>query len=203
MRPIGRSFVKMRGHLLRWVLFVFLVLVNPAFQDLEGATGAFDEYLIKGAFIMNICNFVKWSPTALLPAGTPFTIGILGMNPFDDTLDDLADRTNIQGHKVTVKKYKKISEVMGCQVLFISVSETSKLEEIFKSLKDRPVLTFGDAKEFALKGGMIGLVIENNRVLFEVNKDVAERDHIKIGSDLLNLANSVVMSGKIIKKSSN
>lgn len=51
-----------------------------------------------------------------------------------------------------------------------------------------PVLTVGDLDQFAAKGGMIGLVMQSNRVRFEVNLQSAERAGLKINSKLLSLA---------------
>jgi hypothetical protein len=47
---------------------------------------------------------------------------------------------------------------------------------------------------FVERGGMIGLVMSNRRVQFEVNAEAAERAGLMLGSQLMRLARAVVDS---------
>ena len=76
----------------------------------------------------------------------------------------------------------------GCQVVFISSSEDPRLEEILAGLADRPVLTVSEGEAAAAKGAIIGLVLEENRVRFEVNVGAARRAKLRLGSQLLRVA---------------
>ena len=53
------------------------------------------------------------------------------------------------------------------------------------------VLTVSDIDRFARRGGVIGLVLEGDRIRFEVNLKAAERAQLRLSSDLLKLASIV------------
>jgi len=53
------------------------------------------------------------------------------------------------------------------------------------------MLTVGEGDDFPAAGGVIGLVIEDNKVRFDVNLEAAERAGLKISSKLLKLARNV------------
>ena len=53
------------------------------------------------------------------------------------------------------------------------------------------VLTVGEAPGFLRAGGIIGFVVENRRVRFDVNQGAAARARLRISSKLLSVARSV------------
>ena len=62
---------------------------------------------------------------------------------------------------------------------------------LFKALEGHSVLTVSDMEGFAQQGGVINLVIRNQRLGFEINEDAAQRANLKISSKLLKLAKVV------------
>ena len=45
------------------------------------------EYEVKAAFLLNFTRFIEWPDSALASADQPFSICIVGENPFGDALD--------------------------------------------------------------------------------------------------------------------
>jgi hypothetical protein len=148
------------------------------------------EYDIKAAFLYNFLKYVEF-PAQAFPAGSStLTIGVLGKDPFGDSLNSLKSKT-IQGRTLVIKRYTDIKDIGDANVLFISTSEKGRLKSILEMLKNAPVLTVGETSGFAKNGGMINFTSENNYVRFEVNPDAAERARLKISSQLLRLAKVV------------
>jgi hypothetical protein len=54
----------------------------------------------------------------------------------------------------------------------------------------------GDTEHFAADGGVIGLVIEANKIRFEINLEAAEKANLKISARLLALAKTVIGNPK-------
>ena len=76
------------------------------------------------------------------------------------------------------------------------VTTTRKyLAQILDSVKGSSILTVADTGGFVRQGGMIGFVLEENRVRLEVNPQLAERSHLRISSKLLALARIVGENG--------
>ncbi|MBL7215949.1 MAG: YfiR family protein, partial [Phycisphaerae bacterium] len=57
-------------------------------------------------------------------------------------------------------------------------------------------LTISDLVGFAKRGGIIGFVEDNNKIRFEINLDAAQKENIKIRSQLLTLAKEVYETKK-------
>lgn len=169
------------------------VLVGAALLLLHAQPGAAQvsrEYEIKAAFVYNFIRFVEWPTGAFAEPGSPIAICVLGRDPFGPALDALADKT-VLGRPLAIKRLERFAPGGSCHVLFISSSEAERLSTIIEALARSTTLTIGEMAGFAQKGGIINLVLENNRVRFEINPDVAERSGLTISSRLLNLARVV------------
>jgi hypothetical protein len=55
----------------------------------------------------------------------------------------------------------------------------------------RGVLTVGEGVPFVREGGMIGFVIDNRRVRFDINQAAVEAAGLKMSSKLLSVAREV------------
>jgi hypothetical protein len=88
-----------------------------------------------------------------------------------------------------------VEEIKSCHVLFISRSETDRLEQIFASLKGRSILTVGDFDGFAQRGGMIRFVMEKNKTRLRIALETAKAGNMTISSKLLRPA-EIVAPGK-------
>lgn len=152
------------------------------------------EYEVKAAFIYNFAKFVEW-PEDVMGNGRPFVIGIVGDDPFGDLIDEAVSRKNVRDERMTVKRFSKIEEAVDSRILFVSRSEEENLTEILKHLSQTPVLTVSDIERFAGKGGMVQLVMDQNRVHFAVNVAAFERASLKPSSQLLKLARIVPDDG--------
>ena len=96
----------------------------------------------------------------------------------------------IGGHPIQVLQNSR--NVRECHVLFISASHNIAMKDIQEALRRVPVLTVGESRDFAAQGGMIGFVVEDSRVRFEVNLQAAKQMRLNISSKLLSLAKKVL-----------
>jgi hypothetical protein len=162
-------------------------------SDCLAAAGAVppgnSEYQVKAAFLYNFLKFVDW-PAEGAGSGSTICLGVLGRDPFDDALEAVKGRV-AKGRKVTVVHFRSIEEVKGCELLFVSASESGRLPQILKIAQNFRMLTVADHKGFCEAGGMINLVSVNNRVGFEVNIAAAYRAKLRISSHLLKIARTV------------
>ena len=163
-------------------LAVFLILL-PATSG--AGTKPTHEYDLKAAFMFHFAQFVEWPPEALPNGSTPLTIGILGDDPFGKTLDDIVANEAVRGHKLLVRRFQNVDQTDSCHILFISPSESRRLESVLTHLGRRSVLTVGDTKDFAQRSGIIGFVITQKRLRLAVNLAAANAARLTISSKLL------------------
>lgn len=149
------------------------------------------EYLVKAGFIYNFAQLVQWPPAAFSQADSPIVIGILGTDPFGEIIDRVVQNKKLDGHSLVVKRLKRGAQLRECNILFVSSSEAAHLEDVLQVTKNMPILTIGEMPGFAMRGGIINLTVEGNKVRFEVNIEAAKQANLNISSRLLALARIV------------
>lgn len=180
------------------------------------------EYQVKVAFIYNFMKFTDWPAEKMKNDGeenksgssaVPMRIGIVGENPFGKAFEPLMDKkikdrplklVFIPGMGAYVKKYsdkEKAAEqywqeqgeiLRSCHVLFYCKSEKSWLAEHLERVRNEPLMTIGEEEGFLDLKGLICFVKEENKVRFEIHLSQAERQGLKISSQLLKLARRVI-----------
>lgn len=149
------------------------------------------EYQIKAAFLYNFTQFIRWPEGASWRDGPEIVFGVLGQDPFGSALEQILNETVVDGKKLVVRRYADPAEIESCHVIFISSSETGRLESVLEMAGGAGVLTVGEMQGFAERGGIIQFLIERNKVRFQVNLDAAEKAGLKVGASVLSLAKSV------------
>jgi len=160
----------------------------------SGGEPPLTKYQVEAVFLFNFAKYVDWPPGAFTNAAAPITIGLLGTNPFGDSLQHVAEGKVINGRPVIIKRLAADSDFGGCQILFISDSEASRVGEILAKAGALPILTVGEDEEFAQKNGMINFVLKEGKVRLEIDLATAKKAGLTISSHLLAVAD--VVKGK-------
>ena len=147
------------------------------------------EYQVKAAFLLNFTKFIEWPEAAFANTNSPIAICILGNDPFGSVLNQLVEGESVSGRRVTVQRINRAPSPKTCQVLFAAAPERDVLR-LIPSLGPG-VVTVGEGEEFVRAGGMIGFVIANRRVQFEINQTAAEKAGLKLSARLLGVARAV------------
>jgi hypothetical protein len=165
------------------------VAASASAQDLSSAETS--EYLIKAGYIYNFAKLVEW-PAAAARKGQPVVIGVVGNDGFAAVLDRTVKGKKIDDRPLVVKRLKtKDVKDCGCQMLFVAAAESAQADELIQSQRSAPVLTIAEAPDFARRGGIIALVLQDSKVRFIVNVDAAAQAGLSISSRLLALATVV------------
>ena len=172
-------------------LAVLLLTMVCGGAGIAAETPAVGEYQVKAAFIYNFTKFVEWPEDAAATNDVPFIIGIVGNDPFGGALDEVVKSQQVAGRPLVVRRFKRGDSVTGCRILFISRSETDRLESLLKQIDSQSVLTVADLDGGASRGVMINLVVDQGSVKMEVNLARAGRARLHISSKLLGLAKIV------------
>jgi YfiR/HmsC-like len=149
------------------------------------------QFDVEAAYLYRFGNFVQWPPDAHAGGSKQFPICVLGRDPFGSTLDAMLKGSEINGIPIIAKRVTSAKDTAGCRILYLSSSETRRLDTDLAGLGDNPVLTVSDIPDFAVHGGMIQFVLIDQRVRFEINLSNAERTGLKVSSQLLKVAVAV------------
>jgi hypothetical protein len=175
------------------VLWLLAVVAAGLFVSAHGlhAADAPTENQVQAVFLFNFSRFVEWPAQAFAAPNDPFVIGIVGSDPFGARLDEAVHNEQINGHPLTVRRYRSVSEVDNCQILFIDRSEIGHLGQILAALDHHSTLTVSQADGAAQRGVMIQFATENSRIRLRINVESARAAGLTISSKLLRPAEIV------------
>jgi hypothetical protein len=159
-------------------------------------TQATREYELKAVFLFNFAQFVEWPETAFAGPESPLVIGVLGPDPFGGSLEEAIRGEKVQGRPIEVRHFSRGEPIDTCHILFVGRTEGAGLDGILTQLRFRPVLTVGEAEQFARTGGMIGFVNDRNRIRLRINRGAAEAASLLLSSRLLRPAEIVSTDGR-------
>ncbi len=166
------------------VLLVCFFLVGSARTQ-----PSFTSYDVEAAYLYNFGKFVRWP--ADTAATAPFSICILGDDPFGTRLTTLIANETIQGRPVLARHIATVTAAAACQILFLGSSEEPRLAKDLADLQKKPVLTVSNLPDFLERGGIIQFLQVNNKVRFAVNHTAAEPAGLSLSSELLKVAVSI------------
>ena len=149
------------------------------------------EYQVKAVFLFNFAQFVEWPAAAFPSADTPLVIGVLGDDPFGDFLDETVRDEKVGGRPLQVRRFASPAQIDLCHILFISQSESARLEQEVAQLKGRSILTVGETDGYSKRGVMIRFLTEKNKIRLRINLEAATAGGLRISSKLLRPAEIV------------
>lgn len=178
-----------RTESLGWLLVATLMLFGSSEVLLHGQSARDAD--LKAVFLFNFAHYVDWPSKAFPTQDSSIVIGVLGENPFDESLEEVVREEEVGGRKLVVKYFERIQDVENCHILYISSSEASDLRTILPALHGRSILTVGEGGHFAESGGMIEFLRVKKRIALVINYEAAKTENLRISSQVLRAARIV------------
>lgn len=152
---------------------------------------------VKAVYLYNFLHVVTWPSVPKRAESSPVTsIGVLGASSLNAALDDLAEsvrkRSGDPIRIVHLGSYREGMDLSEFRILFVGDSEREHFKEIISGLKHASVLTVADSEDFLQAGGMIALVEQQNRVRYRINRSATFEAGLRLSSQLLQSAISVI-----------
>jgi hypothetical protein len=153
-----------------------------------GLRGQIGEYQVKAFFLYNFARYVEWPSESFKTANDPIVICILGQNPFGGALEQAVAGKVLGTRSFAVRQISDTPPGSSCHILFVNSSERRRFRSMAGRLKGSAVLSVGETPGFTADGGVINFKLENGKVRFEIDLEAAGREHLRISSKLLSLA---------------
>lgn len=166
------------------------ILFTAALVALRGIAaygGPLTEPQAKANLLFNLAAFIEWPANVLGPTDR-ISICVAGDPDVIAALRAYEGRM-IEGRSVTSRAIVDSEEPAGCHIIFVSVSRDRLA--LVQRVADRPVITVGDAPEFARQGGALRVFFEQSRLRFEINTTTVARTKLRVSSKMLGLARLV------------
>jgi hypothetical protein len=174
----------------RFVLSFALLVLSACGSPLAQAQAS-REYDLKAVFLYNLASFVDWPPSAFELQDSPFVIGVIGDDPFGGVLDEVV-RNEFRGrHPLVVRRFGRSDDIRACHILFVSESESHRLQNVLRQVRGHPILTVADLPGFVEVGGMIGFETQDDRLALFVNPSAVSAVNLTLSSKLLEVSQIV------------
>lgn len=176
----------MRG---RYSALVPLAIASLGIVLLGRAAVAQDvtEPALKAAFIYNFAKFTEWPPDVLSGAA-PFSACVLGDESISDALERSVKGRLLSGREISVSRVTHDAPLRSCHLLYISGVTAVQAGAILAVVRGAPVLTISDLDDVARLGGIAHMFVENGKMRFDLNLELARRSRLQLSSKLLVLA---------------
>jgi len=168
------------------LFFLTALLAVPASSQAELAAAG--EYEVKAALLLNFAKFVQWPSAAFDGPNTPFHLCVWSSEAADQALRQLTEGKSLEGRPLQVDRLESLDAARGCHMLFVGHADVTAVMRLLHEGFGHGILTVGETEGFAQAGGVINLVLWQDRVSFEINLAAAGRAGLTISSKLLNLA---------------
>jgi hypothetical protein len=145
------------------------------------------EPSLKAAFIFNFAKFTEW-PEDVLPTTATFAACVMRNSPIQSALERTVKGRLLSGRGISVAPVELGGKLRSCHLLYASGITPAEVALILAAVKGAPVLTISDVDNFAEQGGIAQMFVENGKMRFDLNLDVARRSRLQLSSKLLILA---------------
>ncbi len=153
------------------------------------------EYETKAAYLYNFTKFITWPDGTFASNNANLILCVLGDAKLNKLLDPISQRKT-HGRDLTVYYLAWFNPKSNCHILFVTKSSQQPWQQIFATLKNKPVLTIGETPDFALNEGIIEFSQgQNQKVNLKINLQAAKRQHLHISAQLLEVASLIYNSG--------
>lgn len=150
------------------------------------AAGA-PDVAVKAVFLAKFGAYVDWPPSV---RGEPFSLCIVGRDPFGPLIDEAAEGVKVDGQPLVVHRVPRADAATRCRIAYLGGSDDQPVDAELAAFARSPTLTVTDGAATPTRGVM-HFELADRRVRFRVDLVQASAVQLGISSKLLALALSV------------
>jgi hypothetical protein len=170
---------------MRWTLFVksTLALGLGAFA---GITLAIDEATMKTAYLYNFTKFIQWPDEQR----TTLRLCIMGETQLSKSLDSLTGK-QVRNMQISVRSAVTLQNIPQCDLVFVPAGYRQPLERVRQMVNNYPILIVTESSETLPKGTMVALILNDDRIFFEIDLSATRQLGLQVSAKMLQLARKV------------
>jgi len=161
-------------------------VVSPSLAGGEGVA-ALDA--LEAAYTFHFLNLIRWErPSPFL------SFCVLGDSEAGERMQTALRDKTVHGQRIQTRRIgNDDGQTAPCDAVYIpAAARGAAVPALLKHYEGSPTLTISDVPEFAQEGGVIGFVVIEDRLRFDINERIASRKGLKISAKLLELARRIV-----------
>jgi hypothetical protein len=167
--------------LKRLLFIIFLITLSKSFAWCQSQV---EEYNLKAAFVYNFTKYINWGPFA---PEDEFVIGIVGLSPIYDPLQEIAKTKTVNDKKIIIKTFNTPDDITSSNIIYIPKNSPFPLDSILEKINSG-TLTISEEQDYAHRGTAFNFVLVKDKLRFESNIRALNSSGLKASSQLLKLA---------------
>lgn len=153
-----------------------------------------NEYQEKSTYLYQIVQFIDWPE--LKKTNTPIHLCVFGKDPFRGALNKI-HLSKVKERELQISYINQDFQIAHCNILFVQKKiEADFISQRYPLIIKNNILTIGEGTRFAKNGGIIGITVIDNKLRVEINLQAAEDAHIRIHSNLIEIASQLYQREK-------
>jgi hypothetical protein len=101
----------------------------------------------------------------------------------------------VEGRPFVIRHVSDVPLAGACHILFVGSAERKRFRALAGRIQGTGVLIVGETPGFTADGGVIAFSLEDGKVRFAIDAEAAAREHLRISSKLLSLAQGAKRGG--------
>jgi hypothetical protein len=148
------------------------------------------ESRVKAAFLYKFADYVEWPDSAFAQADTPITIAVVGADTVATELGRAVEGRKVDDRAVIVKRLRPGDALSGVHILFVG-SGAVQPGSLLQAARSQAILTVTEVEGALTQGSVINFIVVDRRVRFEISRDSANKNRLRLSSRLLAVAQHV------------
>jgi hypothetical protein len=177
--------------LRRALILVFLVAARlcGAAEDPAAAV----QERIKAAYLYKFPGYVEWPAESFAEAAAPIVICVAGAHGLADELEQAIAGKRVGERGLRVRRLLRNDDACdGGHMLYVGRDlERARATELLEQARGKPLLTVTNSDSPQPRGSVIHFVLVADRVRFDVSREAAEQNRLRLASPLLSVARHV------------
>lgn len=173
------------GYCRVWLLRILALAVFSA--PLPEALAQGLENRVKAAYLVNFTRFVAW-PSEV---ASRLEICVAGSQGTYWALVKLLDTKGQAGRAFSARFVLRPDKASGCSAVYLASNDPDLQRYWLRQLPQSATLTVSDDAGFIDAGGMIGFLLIDGKLRFDINQAAINERGLSVSSKLLNLAHRV------------
>jgi len=151
------------------------------------------ERRVKAVFVSKFAGYVEWPASAFREPGSPFVIGVAGADSLVEELEQAIAGRAVGERPMRVRRLGP-TEPMGncCQIVFVGRGvDRDRASEMLSTTQGKPILTVTESDKGQHQGSVINFLAADGRIRFDISREAADRNGLRVSSQLLAVARQV------------
>jgi hypothetical protein len=196
MNPL-KSFLRRLRRAAMLLGSVSLLLPSVVGEEIH----AKNPYDLMAGYLHRFPAYVQWPNSTATSNTTPWRIGVLGDDPFGESLIFATKDMPVAGREFQIIHATRAEDLRTCELVYIGLKGDDKVKAALTTLAGRPILTVGAEENFLELGGVVRMEIprRSGSVRYSVNLDQAKAVNLKVRVEMLENATQILQDGRLRK----